>query len=197
MEEEVAPLAEVFFMAAEEVVFQVVMAEVDIALNVAEVPQDLSAEDWSKELVASVSTMIAFFDSSLGSSLLALVLLEAMEKSCSVRQLPVLYFFYWFWFRFWPLQNLNPVLRIDSLGLHLAFLLLFLYLFFFKVLFGLVLGFADLSLLLLHLHFLLEFGGLLSELSLRESFLCRLEFFVGKREVWVVLKTVGRATACT
>jgi len=179
MEEEVAPLAEVFFMAAEEVVFQVVMAEVDIALNVAEVPQDLSAEDWSKELGASVSTMIAFFDSSLGSSLLALVLLEAMEKSFSVWQLPVLYFFYRFWFRFRPLQNLNRVLRIDSLGLHLAVLLLFLHLFFFKVLFGLVLGFADFSLLLLHLHFLLEFGGLLSELSLRESFLCRLKFFVG------------------
>ena len=197
MEEEVTPLAEVFFMATEKVVFQVVMAEVDIALNVAEVPQDLSAEDWSKELGASVSTMITFFDSSLGSSLLTLVLLEAMEKSCSVRQLPVLYFFYRFWFRFWPLQNLNRVLRIDGLGLHLAFLLLFLDLFFFKVLFRLVLGFADLSLLLLHLHFLLEFGGLLSELSLRESFLCRLEFLVGQCKVWVVFQTVGRATACT
>ena len=192
-----APLSEVFWMTALEVVVEVVIAKIDVALRIVKVPQDLAAEDWPKELVRCITCLVPILDA-LGVLLQSIDgLVEPMQEHFALRLIPS---------RLRLLTLLLPLALFVFLLLHLflgadlhrllhPLLLLLLLFLLFEVFLCLVLSLADLRLLLFYLHLLLEQGGLLAQLGFFECFLCSLEFLVGSCDSRIFFESIRRATA--
>lgn len=74
-------------MASQEIVVEVIVAEIDVALCIVEVPQDLAVQNWPKEFVSRVAGLITVLDSLLIALELLDLLIESMKKYLAVGQL--------------------------------------------------------------------------------------------------------------
>lgn len=158
VQEQMSPFSEVLRMAALEVVIEVVVAKVDVAVGIVELSQDLAAEDGTEELVRRVSSFVPILDA-FGILLQFLDgLIVSVQQHFALGVIPA-------WLL--PLPFFVLLLPFLLLGADLhrflnSLLLLLLLFLLFEVLFGLVLSFADLCLLLLDLHLFLQQGGFLA-----------------------------------
>lgn len=164
-----SPFLEVLYVTAEEVLFQIPFAEVDVALGLVEVSQDPSAENGAKKLADVVPACIAIGDLLALLRLPGHVSVEVPLEVVSVEPwviVVIVVISIIVCVRLLIVRRYLAVVVLISLSFSLfgflSFLLLFLLLLgLFEVLLGFILCLTDLCLLLLDFSVFLQLGCLL------------------------------------